>query len=118
MSNEHTLSDITYLPTWTRNGSLHWTPRETQRLMNSWGVADKEGLKRLFPDRTWKALTIMASKLGLTRKKRLYTEEELHILCNMRLEGYTYKEIAERLDRTPLALETKMCLLQKQYKHS
>jgi hypothetical protein len=40
-----------------------------------------------------------------------YTEEEKDIIMNMRLNGFTYKEIAKRLNRTPSGVQRKLSVM-------
>ena len=71
----------------TKYRKLLWMEREDQRLMNSYRKRSKEEMLTLFPDRTWDALKIKASRLKISKKIHPWTEEEDLRLLN------SYKKI-------------------------
>ena len=101
---------INYYP----NGTIGWTPREDQRLFNSYGVANKEGLLLLFPDRTFNAVVKRAYLLKHPKRRRHYTKEETELLTKLHEQGLTYKEMTPFFtNRVPVALKSKIYRLKR-----
>lgn len=79
---------------------------ETARLMRWIGYTMREIASVL--DRTEKQVErqICSRKIGMVRPR--WTDEELQIACDMRLEGKTYAEIGKRLGKSAQAVKIKM----------
>lgn len=63
-----------------KTGDIIWTPREDQRLMNSYKKIPKDRLLTLFPDRTWLAIKKRVNDLDIPRRGRHFSHEEDELL--------------------------------------
>jgi hypothetical protein len=94
------------------NGSLPWSVREKQRLMNTYNQLTKETAKKLFPDRTFMAIQTKASRLKITKTN--YTKEEDQLLKKLKAKGYTYSEMVPFFrNRSAQALKNRSYRLRK-----
>ena len=108
------LSEITFKPSYNWNGSLHWNPREEQRLFNSYGKIPTEKLTIIFPDRTYEAIKTKARRLKVPRPHTRYTEEEDKKLLTLANDGLSYKDIADHFQyRTKSSIACRLCKIRK-----
>ena len=107
-------SEVTCPPMYTWNGTLIWTVRERQRLMNAYGNAPTEVLLLLFPDRTWSSIMTQASRLRVSRSEKRWTLEEDRLLVELRERGLGWGEASEYfMERTPHAVKRRFYRLRK-----
>jgi len=100
---------------YTRFGEVIWTPREDQRLMNSYKKIPKEEIMPLFPGRTWMAIRQRAIDLKIPRPGTRYTPSEEQLLQTLHYgTDLKYSQMTRFFKfRTSDALKTKMVSLRK-----
>ncbi len=92
------------------NGGLNkvWTDKEKEILNKLWSSSEKEDLMRALPNRTWKAITIQAMKMGIKRPKTRTSSDTCHAwskdddarLVELYNRGDPLADIAADLSRT------------------
>ena len=101
-------NESTELIHFTRTGDLIWSERETQRLLNTFELSSKETLLQIFPSRTWKAITVKAYELKITRGQMNWSKDEEDFLVTMKDKGYSYTQIMEAMPgRSQMSLKHK-----------
>lgn len=77
-----------------------WTEDEIKTLKKYAGVLTAHEIADILKTRTWKAVRIKASHLGITLYKTPWSYEELTRLVELREKGLTFGQIALKLGRT------------------
>lgn len=109
------ISEWTIPIIFNKAGEVIWTPREDQRLFNSYKKIPKKKMMLLFPDRTWMAIRQRAITLGVPRKGTRYTPSEDQLLETLYYDtDFTYRQMTRFFKfRTPNSLKTRMVSLRK-----
>ena len=113
--DESLISEWTIPLIFTRFGEVIWSPREDQRLINSYKKIPQEEIMPLFPGRTWMAIRQRAIDLKIPRPGTRYTPGEVQLLQTLHYgTDLTYSEMTRFFKfRTSTALKTKMVDLRR-----